>query len=217
MAQPEAWAFDRPATVVGMAGSPTGRFSAHFPYEQSRTVPIAEFAYFREAVASDPLVVAPLRLPQIPEPPRFGEGGVDCRQCASEDPDFLWTDAHWRVDAPAEPQATFVVLAHPREHYQDLPDLPPNLAAELGPLLQRIESALRALGDVGQVHTHKWGDGGAHLHLWQIVRPEGMLQARGVALPVWLRAMPPLPAEVWEAACADFAREMARGGGTAHR
>ncbi|MPZ27436.1 MAG: hypothetical protein GEV12_13750 [Micromonosporaceae bacterium] len=95
-------------------------------------------------------------------------------------------------------------------------NLPPDRAAELGPLLQRTESALRSLGDVGQVHTHKWGDGGAHLHLWQIVRPHGMVQARGVGLTVWLRALSALPTEVWDAACRDFARQMARGGGTAH-
>jgi hypothetical protein len=44
-----------------------------------------------------------------------------------------------------------------------------------------------------------------------------MLQARGVGLTVWLRALPALPTDVWQAACRDFAREMARGGGTTHR
>jgi len=194
-----------------------GRFSAHFEYEQARTVPIERFAYLREAVVTDPLEIAPLGPPLIPEPPRFGEGGVNCRSCSAGDDEYLWTDPHWRIHTVDEPQAMFFVLADPREHYEDLPDLPPDRAAELGPLLQRMESALRALGDVGQVHTHKWGDGGAHLHLWQIVRPLGMLQARGVGLTVWLRALPPLPPDAWNAASRDFAREMARGGGTAHR
>lgn len=203
--------------MIGMTEAPPGRLSAHFSYGQPRTVPIERFPYFRDAVVSDPLEIAALEPPQIPEPPRGGAGGVDCRGCTADDADFLWTDAHWRVHTLDEPQPLFVVLVVPRGHYEDLPDLPPDRAAELGPLLARMEAALRALGDVGQVHTHKWGDGGAHLHLWQIVRPQGMLQARGVGLPVWLRALPPLPPEVWEAACRDFARELARGGGTPHR
>jgi diadenosine tetraphosphate (Ap4A) HIT family hydrolase len=201
----------------GMVATSPGRFSAHFEYAQPRTVPIERFAYLRAAVRSDPLEIAPLDQPQIPEPPRRGAGGVDCLSCTQDDSSYLWTDAHWQIYTPDEPEALFYVLVSPREHYEDLPDLPPARAAELGPLLQRMEAALRALGDVGQVHTHKWGDGGAHLHLWQIVRPEGMMQARGVGLTVWLRALPALPADAWQTACRDFAGEMARGGGTAHR
>lgn len=200
-----------------MADLTPGRFSAHFEYEQTRTVPIERFAYLRDSLAEERLEIASLDRPQVPEPPRFGAGGIDCRGCTAEDGEFLWTDEHWRVHTVTEPQALFCVLVNPRRHYEDLPDLPPERAAELGPLLQRMESALRSLGDVGQVHTHKWGDGGAHLHLWQIVRPLGMMQARGVALTVWLRALDPMPADTWDAACRDFARELARGGGTAHR
>lgn len=200
-----------------MADTPAGRFSAHIEYEQPRALPIETFPFLRDALTSDPLGIAGLNLPQLPEPARHGAGGVDCRGCTAEDGEHLWTDEHWRIHTSTEPQPLFLVLINPRRHYEDLPDLPPERAAELGPLLQRTEAALRSLGDVGQVHTHKWGDGGAHLHLWQIVRPYGMVQARGVALTVWLRALAPLPAEVWQAAGRDFARELARGGGTAHR
>lgn len=200
-----------------MAATTAGRFSAHLEYARPQTIPIERFAYLRAAVRSDPLEIAPLDPPQVPEPRRHGAGGVDCLSCATAESSYLWTDAHWQIYAPDEPAALFHVLVSPREHYEELPDLPPARAAELGPLLQRMESALRSLGDVGRVHTHKWGDGGAHLHLWQIVRPEGMLQARGVGLPVWLRALPALPTDVWQAACQDFARAMAAGGGTAHR
>lgn len=199
-----------------MADTPTGRFSSHLVYGARRTHPSAGFA-FREALAGDTLEVAALRPPRIPEPARFGEGGEDCRDCQAEDPSFLWTDRHWRVGTRADPKPLFFVLLRSRAHYQELTDLPPERAAELGPLLQRMEAALRALGDVGRVHTHRWGDGGAHLHLWQIIRPEGMVQANGVGLPVWLGAQPDLPKQAWDAACAEFAREMARGGGTAHR
>jgi diadenosine tetraphosphate (Ap4A) HIT family hydrolase len=73
----------------------------------------------------------------------------------------MWIDPHWRIHTVDGPQALFFVLVNPREHYEGLPDLPPDRAVELGPLLQ--------------------------------------------------------PADAWKAASRDFAREMARGGGTAHR
>lgn len=199
-----------------MVDTTAGRFSAHFEYGTPKRVPSDKFA-INEILAAETLEVAALDPPTIPEPPRFGDGGVDCWTCASDDAEFLWTDEHWRIVGRSEPRALFHILLMPREHYQELPDLPAERAAELGPLLARSESALRSLGDVGRVHTHKWGDGGAHLHLWQIVRPEGMVQANGVTLPVWLGALPPMSQDTWDAACRDFARDMARGGGTAQR
>jgi hypothetical protein len=199
-----------------MVDIPAGRFSAHFEYGTPKRVPSDTFA-IREVLAADTLEVAALDKPTIPEPPRHGDGGVDCFACTADDAEFLWTDAHWRINTRPEPRPLFHVQLRPREHYEELPDLPAERAAELGPLLARMEAALRSLGDVGRVHTHKWGDGGAHLHLWQLIRPAGMVQANGVTLPVWLGALPPMPQETWDAACRDFARAMARGGGTAHR
>lgn len=199
-----------------MTDTPTGRFSAHFVYGRRQAHPSEAFA-FRKALGGDSLDVAALNPPERPEPARFGEGGGDCRDCLADDPEFLWTDPHWRIGTHQQPRAMFFVLLRSRAHYQELTDLPPERISELGPLLQRMEAAMRGLGDVGRVHTHRWGDGGAHFHLWQIIRPEGMTQASGVGLPVWLGSQPPLPEPVWNGACADFARAMARGGGTAHR
>jgi hypothetical protein len=45
------------------------------------------------------------------------------------------------------------------------------------------------------VHVNRWGDGGAHLHVWFFARPEGLLQLRGSCLPDWLDVLPPLPPE----------------------
>lgn len=199
-----------------MVDASAGRFSAHFEYGRPKSVPSDRFA-ISEVLAADTLEVSALDKPTIPEPPRYGAGGVDCFACTADDSEFLWTDDHWRINTRSEPRALFFVQLRPRGHYEELPDLPPERAAELGPLLARMEAALRSLGDVGRVHTHKWGDGGAHLHLWQIIRPEGMVQANGVTLPVWLGALPPMPQETWDAARRDFARAMAREGGTAHR
>lgn len=156
--------------------------------------------------------------PTLPEPPRFGESGPEgCKACARADTDFLWTDEHWRLSVSDEPAALpATVLLQPRGHY-DLHDLPPERAAELGPMLQRVERAVMSLGGIARVHVNKWGDGGAHLHIFLIARPEGMMQMRGTCLPLWDDVLPKLPQEVWDETSRRIARAMATGGGTAHR
>ena len=47
-----------------------------------------------------------------------------------------------------------------------------------------------ALGDVGRVHLYRWGDGGAHFHVWLLPRPLGMIEAAGMMLPLWEDALP---------------------------
>lgn len=155
--------------------------------------------------------------PTLPEPARYGEAGpADCRGCDRPDTDFLWTDEHWRLGSSPEPAALpALVLLQPRGHH-DLHDLPAERAAELGPMLQRVERAISSLGGVARVHVNKWGDGGAHLHLFLIARPEGMLQLRGTCLPLWDDVLPKQPAEVWRETNRRIAMAMAADGGTAH-
>ena len=47
-----------------------------------------------------------------------------------------------------------------------------------------------ATGDVGRVHLARWGEGGAHFHLWFVARPLGRLDMADHALPVWEDALP---------------------------
>jgi hypothetical protein len=69
-------------------------------------------------------------------------------------------------------------------------DLPSGLAASFGALAGRIEKAILELGDVGRVHLYRWGDGGAHFHVWFIPRPLGMLEASKMMLPLWEEVLP---------------------------
>ncbi|MFD9127705.1 HIT family protein [Kitasatospora sp. NPDC059571] len=158
-----------------------------------------------------------LDAPELPEPPRDGESGPgDCSQCARPDEDFVWTDRDWRLAMPAEPAALpALVLLQPRGHH-DLADLPPERAAELGPMLQRVERAVQSLGGIGRVHLNKWGDGAAHLHIWLIARPAGMMQLRGSCLPVWGDLLPAVPDAEWQDNRRRIAAAMAADGGTAH-
>jgi diadenosine tetraphosphate (Ap4A) HIT family hydrolase len=133
------------------------------------------------------------------ELPRPGEGGVDCRSCAETDDAYLWTDANWRLTAPAANGLPVVVLLEPRDHYAELGDLPDELAAELGVMLARVERAVLAVGQIGRVHVCRWGDGAEHLHWWFMGRPAGMPQLIGSFAAVWDEILPPTPADVWEA------------------
>ncbi len=103
----------------------------------------------------------------------------------------------------------------PREHC-DLGDIPPHLAAELGPLLVRIERAVDAVGEIGRVHVGRWGDGSAHLHFWFIARPARMPQLRTSFAAIWDDILPPLPDDLWRGNLAAVARALAAGGGRAH-
>jgi diadenosine tetraphosphate (Ap4A) HIT family hydrolase len=155
--------------------------------------------------------------PVLPEPPRGGEERPeDCAVCKQSDAEYLWTDEHWRVKRPNERGgAPAVLLLEPRMH-ADLRDLPDERAAELGLVILRVERALATLEDVGRVHMYRWGDGLAHLHLWFVVRPAGMLQMRGAFLPAWDGLLPAVSDEHYHAVNVKLAAALAKDGGRAH-
>jgi hypothetical protein len=43
------------------------------------------------------------------------------------------------------------------------------------------------------VHLYRWGDGGAHFHVWFLPRPLGMVEAAGMYLPIWEDVLPNVP------------------------
>jgi diadenosine tetraphosphate (Ap4A) HIT family hydrolase len=108
-----------------------------------------------------------------------------------------------------------MVMLCPIGHY-DLADLPSRLSAQLGPMMQRVERAILDLGGIARVHVNRWGDGGAHLHIWLIARPAGMLQLRGTCLPIWEDLLPKPSESQWRAALAAVASSLAANGGTAY-
>ena len=150
------------------------------------------------------------------EPARHGEDPADCWRCRQGDDDAIWSDEHWLVTPLQKPSGLpVIVILQPREHC-DLGDLSSHLAAELGPLIVRIERAVDAVGEIGRVHVGRWGDGSAHLHFWFIARPARMPQLRTSFAAIWDDILPPLPEELWRANLAAVARTLATGGGRAH-
>jgi diadenosine tetraphosphate (Ap4A) HIT family hydrolase len=158
----------------------------------------------------------PFRGPVVPkelEPPseerrRLGEGGVDCPRCARPDEEYLWASEHWRLTGTAKPAGLpAIVILETRAHH-DLPDLPPALAEQLGPLILRVERAVRAVGEIGNVHVCRWGDGSEHFHLWFLARPARMPQLSTSFAAIWDDVLPPLPDEVWRANLDSVASSM---------
>ena len=164
------------------------------------------------------LQVKVLEPPMLPEPPRQGEAGPDdCKQRSRPDSEFLWTDDHWRLGTFPEPAGLPALVELQPHGHHDFGDLPPERAAELGVVLQRVERAILGLGGIARVHVNRWGDGGAHLHFFLIARPEGMMQLRGSCLPLWNDSLPKVPIDIWAETNHRIAQSMAAGGGTAHR
>jgi diadenosine tetraphosphate (Ap4A) HIT family hydrolase len=146
-----------------------------------------------------PLEVRPLLPPGEAERPRVGEGGVACPRCERGDDGAVWSDEHWILSPLPEPSGLPVVLIlQPREHH-DIADLPAERARELWPLAQRVEAAIRTVGEIGRVHVCRWGDGSEHLHLWFMARPARLPQLVGSFAAIWDDILPPLPEPLWRA------------------
>jgi len=138
-----------------------------------------------------------LNLPVDEEPRRFGEGGVDCRRCAEGDAGALWSDEHWIVRTTAEPTGLPMVAFLETRAHVDFGGLPDELAIELGPMLLRVQRAVFAVGEIGNVHVCRWGDGSEHFHVWFMARPARMPQLIGSFAAIWDDVLPPLPEDVW--------------------
>jgi diadenosine tetraphosphate (Ap4A) HIT family hydrolase len=169
-----------------------------------RTPPVDEWETFPFDGDLRPRALLP---PTEHEKPRLGEGGVDCRQCVRPDQDFIWAGEHWRLGTWGRSGLPVVVILYPREHC-DLDTLPPARSAELGPMIQQVEAAVRAVGGIGRVHVCRWGDGGEHLHWWFMGRPARLPQLAGNFAALWDDVLPLTPEDVWRENNAIVAREL---------
>jgi diadenosine tetraphosphate (Ap4A) HIT family hydrolase len=152
---------------------------------------------------AEPLTRRDLAEPVRPEPPRRGEpGGPPCGVCQGETEWTIWSDEHWLLHHGAQTSLPGTVWLATREHVDSFADLPPAQAREFGPLAAGIDAAVLTLPGVARTHVYRWGDGGAHFHVWFIPRPLGRLQLQGMMLPLWEDVLPP-------AADADMRRAMA--------
>lgn len=162
----------------------------------------------------EPLTVRPPGERVVPEPPRRGEhGGEPCGICSHQATEALWGDDHWTLHPPVGGSLPGAVWLASRVHADSFCDLPPDVAATFGLVVARVERAILALGDVGRVHLYRWGDGGAHFHVWFLPRPLGMLEANGMMLPLWEDVLPNMTDEELAEAAKRVAAGMDEAGG----
>jgi hypothetical protein len=144
-----------------------------------------------------PVSPRPLEPPVAEEAARSGAGGIGCRRCEQGDEGALWADEHWIVRTLQQPSGLpMVAFLETRAHY-DFGDLPDELAAQLGPMLIRVQRAVFAIGDIGNVHVCRWGDGSEHFHVWFMARPARVQQLIGSFAAIWDDVLPPVPEDVW--------------------
>lgn len=141
----------------------------------------------------DPLTVRAAAELVVPEPPRRGDAdGPPCTPCERGSHTVIWADRNWTLHNPGATALAGAVWLASRVHVDSFAELPPDCAATFGPVCGRIERAILGLGGVGRVHLYRWGDGGAHFHVWFLPRPLGRLDMMGMMLPLWEDVMAPL-------------------------
>jgi hypothetical protein len=151
----------------------------------------------------------------VPEEPRAGE--LDVAECAHCKPSehTIWADDTWHVNAGFVPMSIpYVGGLAPNRHCR-LDTAPLDVLATLGPLLQRINAAVKSIPGVARTHFARWGDGSEHFHMWALARPAGMMQGRGAMLAFWDDVLPEMPTELQRQHLEIVAESLAAGGGTA--
>ncbi len=157
----------------------------------------------------EPLTVRKAEARQIPEPPRRGEpGGKPCGICTRQATGAVWSDENWTLHPPVGGSLPGAVWIASRQHFDSFADMPDEVAATFAGVVARAERAILSLGDVGRVHLYRWGDGGAHFHVWLIPRPLGMVEAAGMMLPLWEDVLPNVSDEELAAAATRVADAM---------
>jgi len=163
----------------------------------------------------DGAIVPKVLAPPAPEPPRKGEDAADCFLCGPEVAGVIWENERWRVKPHPEPSGLPIVLfLEPKEHL-DFPDLGEDMAAELGVLSVRLARIVESLPEIARCHVWRVGDGAAHLHVWFLARPEGLLALRGSFAVDWDDILLTGPAEMRAADHAEIARKLATHDGRA--
>ena len=147
----------------------------------------------------DSLRMKPLHPLAEAEPPRGGEDPADCWCAQPPDPAgeerLVWSNERWRLHLDPSMKLPIGLTLGPLVHC-DLTTVPDDLADEMGRLIVAVSAAVESLPSVGRVQLAKYGDGGAHLHLFFFGRPARMLQLRGSPLLDWEENLPPVPLEV---------------------
>lgn len=166
---------------------------------------------------ADGAVVPKSLTPPGDEPSRWGEDPTKpCHQCSGFDPArVVWEDEHWVLTHDGQPSGLPVVLVlHTRAHL-DFGELDDDLASQFGRISARLVRITENLPHIGRMHVNRWGDGGAHFHVWFVARTRGLPGILGSYAVEWMDVLPPVPEDVWRADLHTIGVKLANWGGHA--
>lgn len=148
---------------------------------------------------TDSLRLKPLRPLAEAEPPRAGEDPAEC-WCAGGEwaewhQEYVWRNERWVLTLARATGLPIQLNLTPLAHC-DLGSVPEEISGEMGRLIVAVTAAIEELPAVGRGQIAKYGDGGAHLHLFFLGRPARILQFRGSPLMDWEENLPRVPLEV---------------------
>jgi diadenosine tetraphosphate (Ap4A) HIT family hydrolase len=193
--------------------APSGPLDRETPARDGAGDRLPDFVNWPSFPFEGELRVKRIEKPTDVEPPREGEEEGSCEACSTADDRYIWVNERWRVRATPRPSGLPMVLILETRSHLDLGDLPNLLAAELGVMTVRLERAIRSLDGVARVYVNRWGDGAAHLHVWFMARPAGLLQLRGPFLSMWDDILPSVDEAAWQENLALVAAWLAEFGG----
>ena len=151
------------------------------------------------------------------EPGRRGEGtATSCPECIGIDRErIVWEDEHWLLTHPGGPTGLpLVLMLHTREH-EDFGQLDDEIASQYGRISNRLVRIVENLPNIGRVHVSRWGDGGAHFHVWFFARTKGLMPVLGSPAADWNDIIPPGAEDVWRADLHTVAMKLSNWGGDA--
>jgi diadenosine tetraphosphate (Ap4A) HIT family hydrolase len=127
----------------------------------------------------------------------------------------VWEDEHWVLTHEGRPSGLpIIVVLHPRRHL-DYGQLDDELASECGRISNRLARIIEGLPNIGRCHVLRYGDGGAHMHLFFVGRVERLTHVLGSPTIDWDEILPPGPEDVWRADLHAVAVKLANWGGEA--
>ena len=178
--------------------------------------PVVDWDVFPWEVVDGALVPKVVQSPLDAEAPRSGDpGGTPCGTCEHNPTEpHIWANERWTLRPFHRGGLPLVLFLETREHL-DFTDLDDEQAAEVGRLSVWLCRIMSNLPYVGRVHVFRIGDGGSHLHLWFVARPERMPGILGSMAMEWDEMLPPPPEEVWRADLKAIADRLATHDGRA--
>jgi hypothetical protein len=176
--------------------------------------PLADWDIFPWEVL-DGAIVPKVLPPPADEEARAGESGKPCPTCSRDPALDIWENERWIVTSMKQPTGLPLALFLQTKEHLDFTDMDDGLAAEYGRITVWLTRIMSHLPNIGRVHVNKWGDGGAHLHVWFLARTARLTGVLGSYAVEWDGILPPTPEEVWRADLATVAHKLATHGGRA--